>query len=72
VTELADGLVIPGVWAAGEPPATAVTVDPHGDHRIAMSLALTALRRPGVAIAHPEVVGKSYPDFWRDLDRLLA
>jgi 3-phosphoshikimate 1-carboxyvinyltransferase len=71
VEERADGLEIPGLWAAAAPPADPVTVDPHGDHRIAMSLALTALRRPGVAIAHPEVVAKSYPGFWRDLDSLL-
>jgi 3-phosphoshikimate 1-carboxyvinyltransferase len=41
-------------------------VDPHGDHRIAMSCALVGLRRPGVVIDHPEVVAKSYPGFWRD------
>lgn len=70
--ELADGLEIPGVWAGRRPPADPVTVDPHGDHRIAMSLALTALRRPGVSIAHPEVVAKSYPAFWQDLELLLG
>jgi 3-phosphoshikimate 1-carboxyvinyltransferase len=37
-----------------------------------MSLALAGLRRPGVAIARPGVVAKSYPEFWRDLDALLA
>ena len=36
-----------------------------------MSMALVGLRRPGIAIAAPEVVGKSYPEFWRDLDSLL-
>jgi 3-phosphoshikimate 1-carboxyvinyltransferase len=72
VEELADGLVVPGRWAEGEPPADPVTVDPHGDHRIAMSLALAGLRRPGVAIARPGVVAKSYPEFWRDLDALVA
>jgi 3-phosphoshikimate 1-carboxyvinyltransferase len=71
VEERADGLVIPGLWAGAAPPAGAVTVDPHGDHRIAMSLAITALRRPGVSIAHPEVVAKSYPGFWDDFDALL-
>jgi len=72
VEERADGLVIPGLWAAADPPASPVIVDPHDDHRIAMSLALTALRRPGVSIAHPEVVAKSYPGFWTDLDSLLS
>lgn len=36
------------------------------DHRMAMSLAPLALRGP-IKIAGPEVVNKSYPNFWRDL-----
>jgi 3-phosphoshikimate 1-carboxyvinyltransferase len=72
VEELADGLVVPGVWADASPPATPVAVETHGDHRIAMAMALVALRRPGVSILHPAVVGKSYPEFWRDLARLLG
>ena len=74
VEELEDGLVIPGVWAGRPPPAPAVPyrVDPRDDHRIAMSLALTALVRPGVAVADPHVVAKSYPGFWRDLAALLG
>ena len=72
VEERPDGLVIPGRWADAEPPAFPVTVDPHDDHRIAMSLVLTALRRPGVSIARPEVVAKSYPGFWRDLTNLVG
>lgn len=78
VEELPDGLVIEGCWAE-EPSGTVartdvvvpVVLDPVGDHRIAMSLALVGLRREGVAVADPEVVGKSYPAFWRDLDALL-
>jgi 3-phosphoshikimate 1-carboxyvinyltransferase len=72
VTVLADGLEIPGSWAVSPPPATPVVVDPRGDHRIAMSLALTGLRRPGVVVGSPDVVAKSYPDFWQEFDRLLA
>jgi 3-phosphoshikimate 1-carboxyvinyltransferase len=72
VVERPDGLTIPGVWAEAKPPAEPVVMDPHGDHRIAMSLALLGLRRPGISVAEPAVVAKSYPDFWRDLDRLLS
>lgn len=72
VRELPDGLVIEGCWFDREPPSQPVTIDPHDDHRIAMALALVGLRRPGVSIAHPEVVGKSYPNFWRDLATLLG
>ena len=66
-----DGLEIDGVWAQEPPPEAPVVVDSHDDHRIAMSLALVGLRRPNVAIAEPGVVEKSYPGFWRDLERLL-
>ena len=39
-----------------------------GDHRIAMSLAIAALRANGpVVIEEAESVRKSYPDFWDDL-----
>lgn len=76
VEELPDGLVIEGCWAAGPGAAGAaagpVTVDPVGDHRIAMSFALVGLRRPGVRVADPHVVGKSYPGFWQDLEALLG
>lgn len=74
VEELPDGLLVPGCWSApgGPPPGEAVVLDPAGDHRIAMSLALLGLRRSGVAVAAPEVVGKSYPGFWRDLDSLVG
>ncbi len=72
VEELDDGLIIPGVWARAEPPADPVAVRTWGDHRIAMSMALVGLRRPGVSIRNPEVVAKSYPDFWQHLEQMTA
>lgn len=72
VREGRDSLWIPGLWSGGGTPTEEVHVDPWGDHRIAMSLALVGLRRPGVVIDHPEVVGKSYPGFWRDLQKMLG
>ncbi len=71
VREGRDSLWIPGLWSEGELPSAPVHVDPRGDHRIAMSLALVGLRRPGVVIDHPEVVAKSYPGFWRDLMKIV-
>lgn len=71
VEELPDGLIIPGVWADTAPPETPVVAESWGDHRIAMAMALVGLRRPGLSVVEPSVVGKSYPDFWRDLDSLL-
>ncbi len=46
-------------------------VSAHGDHRIAMSLAVAALRAGGeVVIEGAECVSKSYPSFFEDLQRL--
>jgi 3-phosphoshikimate 1-carboxyvinyltransferase len=42
-------------------------VDPWGDHRIAMSLAVLALRAGETKINDAGCVSKSYPGFWRDL-----
>ncbi len=73
VRELPDGLEIEGVWAGRDDlPIETVTIDPFDDHRIAMSFALLGLRRPGVTIAEPGVVAKSYPDFWRDFEALTS
>ena len=44
----------------------------YADHRMAMAFAPCAFRFPGLAIAHPEVVSKSYPAFWHDLERVGA
>ncbi len=43
-----------------------VTFKTYQDHRMAMALAPLALRLP-VIIEEPEVVQKSYPEFWSDL-----
>ena len=67
VETAADSLTI---WPARLRPAT---VDPEGDHRIAMGLALTGLRIPGgVRVSSPEVVAKSFPGFWKALAGLGA
>ena len=71
VEERPDGLRIEGDWSAGAIPDSAVEVDTHGDHRVAMSLAVCGLCRPGVSVRAPEVVAKSYPEFWSDLESLL-
>ncbi len=43
----------------------------HGDHRMAMSLAVAALRAEGpVTIEGCECVAKSYPDFFRDFQNI--
>ncbi|MEV0733892.1 3-phosphoshikimate 1-carboxyvinyltransferase [Polymorphospora sp. NPDC050346] len=39
----------------------------YDDHRMAMSLSLVGLRVPGIEIADPACVGKTYPGFFTDL-----
>ncbi|MDE2882005.1 MAG: 3-phosphoshikimate 1-carboxyvinyltransferase [Acidobacteriota bacterium] len=82
IAALADGLGRLGARATAtdgglaiEPPeggaaVRAPALDAHGDHRIAMALALTGLRIPGVRVGSPQVVAKSFPDFWRALAEL--
>ena len=50
--------------------AAVPTISTYDDHRMAMAFAPTAMVTPGVAIAHPEVVSKSYPHFWDALDAI--
>jgi 3-phosphoshikimate 1-carboxyvinyltransferase len=40
----------------------------YGDHRMAMAFACLGMQRP-VVIKNPEVVTKSYPAFWSDLEK---
>ena len=49
----------------------AVRLPTAGDHRIAMAAALLSLSVPGLLIENPDCVGKSYPDFFRDLESLV-
>ena len=39
-------------------------IDPHGDHRIAMSMAIAGLRVSGIVVESPGVVAKTWPGFW--------
>jgi 3-phosphoshikimate 1-carboxyvinyltransferase len=46
------------------------TVQTYHDHRVAMSFALVGLRAPGVVIADPGCVAKTFPSYWQTLERL--
>jgi 3-phosphoshikimate 1-carboxyvinyltransferase len=48
----------------------AATVQTYDDHRMAMALSLVGLRAPGIVIADPACVSKTYPDFFADMQRL--
>ena len=45
-----------------------VAIDTYNDHRMAMAFAPLALRT-SFKINDAEVVSKSYPDFWEDLEK---
>jgi 3-phosphoshikimate 1-carboxyvinyltransferase len=67
VRERPDGLSIVPAGAGRLRPAE---LDPRGDHRMAMAFGLLSLREPGIRVRDPGCVGKSFPAFWRELERL--
>lgn len=55
-------------WDGTRIPITQLPViDTYDDHRIAMAFAPCAIFIPGMSIRNPQVVAKSYPDFWTDM-----
>ena len=64
VVEHPDGLEItPQSLHAGR-------CDTHHDHRLAMAFGVAGLKQPGVIIDQPQVVSKSWPDFWQMIEAL--
>jgi len=47
-------------------------LNPHDDHRLAMSFAIIGLKVPGISIGKPECVSKSFPAFWTELGKLMV
>ena len=68
VKELRDGLEIEG--SASSPSSTLheAVIDSWGDHRVAMAFAVAGLVVPGIVIRQPQVVEKSYPEFFGALE----
>ena len=55
-------------WEGGRCPARPEPViETYEDHRMAMAFAPACIRVPGLRVADPQVVSKSYPHFWEDL-----
>lgn len=68
VDERPDGLRVEG-RAAGR--LRGVEIDPRGDHRIAMAFAVAGLAAEGTTrIRDAECAGVSYPEFYKELERL--
>ncbi len=51
-----------------EMPSGPIRIETYEDHRMALSFAALAMVLPQVEIADPEVIVKSYPGFWNDLE----
>ena len=47
-------------------------VNPHDDHRLAMSLALLGIRQAGIVVSDAPVVAKSWPTFWSTMRQGLG
>ena len=68
VEERPDGLRVEG-RAAGR--LRGAEIEPHGDHRIAMAFAVAGLAAEGATrIRDAECAGVSYPEFYKELERL--
>ena len=50
----------------------ATTFETYDDHRVAMAFALIGLRVPGIRIAGPDCVDKTFPEFWDVLASLRS
>ena len=57
------------LWDGERCEATMEPIDTYEDHRMAMAFAPAAVKFPGLRINNPEVVTKSYPNFWKDLQQ---
>ncbi len=65
-SERDDGFVVqPG-------PAHGAEIETYGDHRMAMSFAVLGLAVPGVSIADPDCVSKTFPGYFDSLEQLRS
>ena len=55
------------IWDGELCEPTMEPIDTYEDHRMAMAFAAAAIKFPGLMINNPEVVTKSYPDFWEHM-----
>jgi 3-phosphoshikimate 1-carboxyvinyltransferase len=62
----------PDGWTIRPGTPTPATVQTYEDHRMAMSFALLGLVAPGIAIAGPDCVAKTFPGFWSVLDAMTG
>ncbi|NTV83097.1 MAG: 3-phosphoshikimate 1-carboxyvinyltransferase [Bacteroidales bacterium] len=81
LTALSEGLLKSGILLREEYPGAwrlsghmihpcDLFLDDFEDHRVAMTFACLAMKGFTVHLDHPEVVNKSYPGFWKDLEAI--
>jgi 3-phosphoshikimate 1-carboxyvinyltransferase len=58
-------------WEISPSPLQPALVQTYDDHRMAMSFAVVGLRVPGLSIANPSCVAKTFPDFFDRFVRLV-
>jgi len=67
LTEAGEGkLVWDGEYCE---PVENIIIETYDDHRMAMAFTPAAIFHP-ISIEHPEVVSKSYPNFWKDIEKI--
>lgn len=59
-------------WTIHPGTVAPTVIETYDDHRMAMSFALVGLRAPGIEIAGPRCVAKTFPGYWDLLDQLRA
>jgi 3-phosphoshikimate 1-carboxyvinyltransferase len=59
------------MWIEGGKPHGGI-IDPHNDHRLAMSFAVAGLKTPGIRIQNESCVEKSFPEFWNVFESLYG
>lgn len=50
--------------------ASPISINTYNDHRIAMAFGILKSKMPNIKIENPKCVSKSYPTFWKDLNKL--
>jgi 3-phosphoshikimate 1-carboxyvinyltransferase len=51
---------------------TPASIKTYDDHRMAMAFSIAGLRSAGIAIEDPQCTAKTYPEFFHDLDSMVA
>ena len=54
------------------PNSQSIVFSSHNDHRIAMAIAPLAMKIGDLCISNPQVVEKSYPDFWQEMGKFVV